>query len=91
MNQGSGNGSGEFNIDQADMGGWVRVFPSRLSDLPDDLPALLSRTLAEWFRRRPELRLKCILPVSRCGETVELHAWYDRHGFSPLQNPVPQG
>jgi hypothetical protein len=27
-----GNGSGKFEIFQTDMGGWVRVFPSKLEE-----------------------------------------------------------
>jgi len=88
----SGNGSGQFEIGQANMGGWVRVFPGRTSDLPEDLPVYLSQTLAEWFRQRPHLRLRCVVPVSKDGETVELHAWYDGHLFPPTPvGPAPSG
>jgi hypothetical protein len=80
------NGSGRFEISQTDMGGWVRVFPASLTNVPDDLPVYLSHTLAEWFRHRPNLPLRCVVPISKNGDTVELHAWYD----APLFPPTPE-
>jgi hypothetical protein len=76
-----GNGSSRFNIDQQDMGGWVRVYPR--GSPPDDLPVFLSHTLAEWFRQRPQLRLTCVVPITRDGTTAELHGWYECHVFPP--------
>jgi hypothetical protein len=78
--QPQGNGSGEFEIVQKDMGGWVRVFPAKEEDTArGDLAFYLSQTLADWFRQRPHLRMKCIVPMDRDGSTVELHAWYEIH------------
>jgi hypothetical protein len=68
-----GNGSGRFEIESADMGGWVRVFPKRMDNLPEDLPVYLGQTLAQWFRERPQLHLRCVVPISKDGDTVELH------------------
>jgi hypothetical protein len=83
-----GNGSGKFEIGQADMGGWVRVFPGKAADnVPEDLAVYLSQTLAEWFRQRPHLHMKCVIPINRDGTTVELHAWYELH----LLPPTPVG
>jgi hypothetical protein len=76
-----GNGSSRFNIDSDDMGGWVRVY-SR-GNPPDDLPVYLSLSLAPWFRDRPQLRRTCVVPTTRDGATVELHAWYECHVFPP--------
>jgi hypothetical protein len=85
-----GNGSGKFYIHQDDMGGWVRIFPDKLADVPDDLAVYLSQSLTEWFRQRPHLHLRCLVPVQRDGDTVELHAWYDAHLFPALQGPTPE-
>jgi hypothetical protein len=85
-----GNGSGKFEIGHQDMGGWVRVCAGRVN-LPDDLAMYLSQTLSEWFRQRPQLRMRCVVPVNRDGNTVELHAWYDAHVFPPLLGPNPEG
>jgi hypothetical protein len=74
-----GNGSGRFSVVQSDMGGWVRVYADPAAEPPDDLPVYLSHTLAEWFRQRPHLRLRCVVPVCKDGNTVELHAWFDVH------------
>jgi hypothetical protein len=88
----SGNGSGKVNVHQQDMGGWVRVFTEPLASIPDELHVWLSHALTEWFRQRPQLRLRCVLPVTRGGDTVELHAWYDLQVFPDLsgQHPTPQ-
>lgn len=83
---GNGNGSGKFEIGQHDMGGWVRIVAGR-QNLPDDLAVYLSSALADWFRQRPQLRMRFVVPISRDGTTVELHAWYEAHVFPPAQGP----
>ena len=85
-----GNGSGKFNIHQEEMGGWVRVFTDQQATVPGDLAVYLSQTLSDWFRQRPELRMRCVVPIQRDGDTVELHAWYDAHLFPALQGPMPE-
>jgi hypothetical protein len=87
---GGGNGSGKFVISQHDMGGWVRVCASK-ANLPDDLPVYLSQTLSEWFRQRPHLHLRFVVPIQRDGDTVKLHAWYDVHLFPAVKGPRPEG
>jgi hypothetical protein len=85
-----GNGSGKFEIGQHDMGGWVRIVAGR-QNLPDDLPVYLSQALSDWFRQRPHLRMRCVVPVQKDGNTVELHAWYEAHVFPAAQGPRPEG
>src|SRR5262245_6260407 len=86
-----GNGSGKFNVHQQDMGGWVRVYPDAQATLPADLPVFLSHALTGWVRQRPPLRMRQVMAVTRDGDTVELHAWYDLHVFPDLsgQQPTP--
>jgi hypothetical protein len=83
-----GNGSGKFQVDQQDMGGWVRI-SARGHDLPADLPVFLSQSLTDWFRKRPHFFLRCVTSIQRDGDTVELHAWYVSHIFPVLQGPKP--
>jgi hypothetical protein len=78
----TGNGQTKFSVGTADMGGWIRVFLEKGTP-PADLPVFLSQTLTEWFRKRPGLRIKCVAPVMKDGDTVELHAWYEAHVFDP--------
>ena len=85
----SGNGETKFSVGQADMGGWVRVF-LETGHPPGDLPVFLAQTLAEWFRQRPHLRLKCVVPIGYDGNTVEMHAWYEAHVFAPTA-AAPRG
>ena len=82
-----GNGSNKIHVHQEDMGGWVRVFTDKTATLTDDLPLFLSHTLAEWFRQRRHLRMRCAVPICRDGNTVEIHAWYETHVFEAYQGP----
>lgn len=85
----NGNGSGKFKVHHQDMGGWVRVFADPNPNLPSDLPIYLTSSLMEWLRQRPQLRLRCVIPIQQNGDTVELHAWYEAHLFPPLAGPTP--
>ena len=81
-----GNGSGKVNSLQSDMGGWVRIHVGT-PDLPDEVGVYLSQTLADWFRQRPHLRMRSVVPICREGSTTELHAWYEAHLFPMIQGP----
>ena len=85
----SGNGSGKFNVHQLDMGGWVRVFTDPMATVPDDVAVFLSHAMTDWFRQRPHLRMRTVVPVARDGNTVELHAWYEQHLFRDI-SPLAQ-
>ena len=85
-----GNGSSKFDISAHDMAGWVRVLAGKTGTIPEDLPAYLSRHLTNWFRQRPHLRSRCVLPVNKDGNTVELHAWYDQVLFNDLTTQEQQ-
>src|SRR5262249_29788717 len=85
-----GNGDSGLAIGQADLAGAVRVYPAPTANLPKDLPVFLSQTLADWFRQRPHLHLRCVVPITRDGDTEELHAWYDVHLLPPSPlGPAP--
>jgi hypothetical protein len=81
-----------IGINQLDMGGWVRVYLGQ-GDPGIDVAPYLSHALNGWFRERPHLRLRFVLPVTRQGNTVELHAWYEQVWFSdqsPLARAIPR-
>jgi hypothetical protein len=59
------------------------------ASFPNTLPLILSQCAAEWFRKRPNLRLRFIVPIQKDGDTVELHAWFDAHVFPPPPKPPP--
>jgi hypothetical protein len=88
MKKPQGNGSGKFEIAHHDMGGWVRFKPGQ-QNVPDDLPVYLSNCMTSWFRQRPHLRIRFVVPIQQDGNTVELHAWYDAHMFPAIQGPQP--
>lgn len=87
--QPAGNGSSKVPVHQNDVGGWVRVFTDKPGPLPEDFHLYLSATLAEWFRQRPQLLLQTVVPISRDGNTVELHGWYHVHVLPARQGPTP--
>lgn len=46
------------------------------------------------MRKRPHLRVRFVVPITRDGDTAELHAWYDQVLFpdtSPMANPETSG
>ncbi len=86
-----GNGSGKFDVTVHNMGGWIRVFAGGTAPQDGSLPTFLAHRLSHWFRDNPHLRLTAVVPISREGNTVELHAWYEQHLFpdsSPLATQV---
>ena len=81
------NGSGKIDIGLVHKGGWVRVRLSRQYDLPEDIHAVMSSCLAKWFKDRPHLRLRFVVPIQRDGTTVEMHGRttvFRRTGVSPF-------
>jgi hypothetical protein len=85
-------GTPRIGINQLDMGGWVRVYLGQ-GDPTGEVACYLSHALNGWFRERPHLRLRFVLPVTRNGQTVELHAWYEQVWFSdqsPLARATPR-
>lgn len=57
-------------------------------------PSTFAHRLSHWFRENGHLRLLCVVPISKDGNTVELHAWYEQHLFrdiSPLAQQQPGG
>lgn len=85
-----GNGSSKFEVGVHDFGGWVQVRASNSPATPEDLGLYLSHRLAAWFREHPHLHLLCVVPIDRDGTTVELHAWYEQHGFPDKSTFVPK-
>lgn len=82
-----------FEIVQEDMGGWVRVFLGR-GEPTGELGKYLSHGLAEWMRRRPQFRVRFVVPITRDGDTAELHAFYDQVVFpdaSRMSSPGQTG
>jgi hypothetical protein len=78
--------SQEVKVHYEDRNGWVRIFTDPEFFSYPQLPVCLSGTLTHWFKERPQFHLRCLLPICRGGDTVELHAWYDLHVFpSPGQ------
>src|SRR5262249_16125826 len=86
----SGNGSGKFNVHQLDMGGWIRVFIDPMATVPEDLAVFLSHALTEWFRQRPHLRMRTVVPITRDGTPVETAFLVYRGGLPRPSSPAPR-
>jgi hypothetical protein len=71
-------------VHQRDMGGWLRVFVDADSLSAAQLPIYLSYGVTQWFRARPHYRLHCVTAITKNGDTIELHAWYDQHVFAEI-------
>jgi hypothetical protein len=59
-----------------------------------NLPFYLAHRLSHWLWENAHLRLLCVVPICKDGDTVELHAWYEQHLFpdsSPLAQQQPGG
>lgn len=78
-----------FEIVTQDMGGWVRVFMGR-GEPAGELARFLSHALTCWYRDNPHRRMVTVVPVSRDGDTMELHSWYTQSIF-PDTSPMAGG
>ena len=65
-----------FEINIEDHMGYLRVYMGR-GEPNGELARFLSGTLAQWMQNHPEQRIVAVAPVSRYGDTVELHAWFE--------------
>ena len=59
-----------FSIGTQDMGGWVRVFLGS-GEPTGELAVFLSDTFQDWFRQRPHLRLRFVVPITSGGDTSD--------------------
>lgn len=72
----------EFEINVEDHRGFVRVYMGR-GEPTGELAQFLSPTLAQWMQNNPDRRLLAVVPISRDGDTVELHAWFEPRDPAP--------
>jgi hypothetical protein len=66
-----------FEINIEDHAGYLRVYMGR-GEPNGELARFLSGTLAQWIQDNPDQRIVAVVPVSRYGDTVELHAFYEK-------------
>lgn len=71
----------QFQVHHLDFGGWLRFFPNPDALDHPDLAFYLSYAVSQWFRARPAHHLRCLMPVNKRGNTVEIHVWYEQHSF----------
>lgn len=66
-----------FEINIEDHMGFLRVFMGR-GEPAGELAQFLSGTLAQWIQNNPDKRIVAVVPVTRYGDTVELHAFHEK-------------
>lgn len=71
----------QIQVHTADLGGWLRFFVAPESTDHPELPFYLSFAVSQWFRTRPHLRPRFLVPITREGNTIEMHVWYDQQLF----------
>ncbi len=72
--------NGKINVHIENKGGWIRVFLH--DDAPaEDLTPYLSHTLTNWIRKNNQYQIRFVIPITRDGNTVEFHAWYQQVHF----------
>ena len=67
----------KFEINIEDHMGFLRITMGR-GEPAGELAQFLSATLAQWITDHPENYLLAVAPISRDGDTVELHAWFEQ-------------
>lgn len=60
---------------------WARVYLAR-GEPAGEFAVPLLKSLTEWMRKCPQLRVKFIVPITSNGDTSELHAWYEQAPLS---------
>lgn len=65
-----------FEINIENHMGYLRVFMGR-GEPTGELAPFLSATLSQWMQNNPDQRIIAVAPISRDGDTVELHAWFE--------------
>src|SRR5947209_6573787 len=87
-----GNGSGKFDVGVHDIGGWVRVIAGGTAPQDGNLPFYLAHRLSHWLWENAHLRLLCVVPISKGGNTVELQGFTSGRpgpGFTSLSSGEP--
>lgn len=65
-----------FEINIEDHMGFLRFYMGH-GEPTGELAPFLSGTLAQWIEKNPNQRIMAVAPISRDGDTVELHAWFE--------------
>jgi hypothetical protein len=65
-----------FEINIENHMGFLRIFMGH-GEPTGELAPFLSGTLAQWMQANSDQRIVAVAPISRDGDTVELHAWFE--------------
>jgi hypothetical protein len=73
-----GNGESKTLIDFHEGAGYVLICPRDTANHPADIAVIINRAFNDWMAKHPGIRIRSALPITREGNTVALHVWFDR-------------
>jgi hypothetical protein len=75
---GEGNGHGKTVISAIEKGpGYVIITVDTLDSVSERSPILISRTIENWLKDNPGVRVRCAAPIVQDGQTIAVHLWFD--------------
>ena len=86
-----GNGESKTFIDYHEGPGYVLICPRDTTNHPADIALILNGALNEWLHKHLGIRVRAALPITRDGQTVAIHLWFDRPDMeAPRQREEPK-
>ena len=68
----------KVTIDRIDLDtGCVCFQPGEYPPPPENLPALLNRSVCTWLQQNYEFTVRAVLPLVESGNTIAIHVWFD--------------
>lgn len=65
-------------IENAKSGHAIFQADDKRPPVSDMLPKLLSESVANWVKQRPEIAVRATLPLVKDGQTIAVHLWYEQ-------------
>jgi hypothetical protein len=85
-----GNGESKTLIDFHEGPGYALICPRDTANHPADIALILNRAFNDWLRKHAGIRVRAALPITRDGQTVAIHVWFDRPDIeAPRQQEEP--
>jgi hypothetical protein len=73
-----GNGASKTVIEFREELGHALICPADTANHPSDIALIINRAFNDWLLKHPTIRVRAALPITRDGQTVALHVWFDR-------------
>jgi hypothetical protein len=73
-----GNGHPKAAIDFNERPGYVFICPRDPDRLPATIAGVINTARTNWLKRNLGIRVRTAVLITRDGQTVAVHLWYDR-------------